>query len=311
MESLIRLRLRVAGFESVSCSGTCFTWRCPSTCFTRQIVYTPNRVRAANVALIAADEGGSTRDISMVCCNDDDVIIPGYLDGYEPPFLQSPLVDGSQMMSSTLFWPAFLHTVGGSASAPDAFSSDPADLSELIDSFLDPRRWPVFSLPLAGRDRLHVVMRNFEDDGGIDYVLEPGAGGEALPLAALEGHFRGPALAWPELVAAAQQPDKEHTPAERLLLLLPSCADSDRPSGAVDIVAAALTSIGARSSERQVSAELLDSRRYWAPCQWATVDGALVCLGSRAYRHPGGELSPIDLRRISHAFRPSGSTGRR
>lgn len=239
------------------------------------------------------------------------MIIPGYLDGYEPPFLESPLVDGSERMSSPLFWPAFLYTVGGSASAPDAFRSDPADLSELIDSLLDPRHWPVFSLLLAGRDRLHVVMRNLEDEGGIDYVLEPCAGGEALQLAALEGHFRGPALAWPELVAVAQQPDKDHTPAQRLLLLLPACADSDRPSTAVDTVAAALRSIGARSSERQVSAELLDSCRYWAPCQWATVNGARVCLGSHAYRHPGGKLSPIDLRRISDAFRSSESTGRR
>ncbi|MFI5490692.1 hypothetical protein [Micromonospora echinaurantiaca] len=239
------------------------------------------------------------------------MIIPGYLDGYEPPFLQSPLVDGSEMMSSPLFWPAFLYTVGGSESAPNAFGSDPADLSELIDTFLDPRRWPVFSLPLAGHDHLHVVMRNFEGEGGVDYVFAPGSGSESLPLAALEGHFRGPALAWPELVAAAQQSDEDHTPADRLLLLLPACADSDRPSSAVDMVAAALTSIGARSGARQVSAELLNNRRYWTPCQWATVDEVLVCLGSHAYRSPGGELSPTDLRRIADAFRSPGADRRR
>ncbi|MEV6370103.1 hypothetical protein AB0L86_24765 [Micromonospora musae] len=231
------------------------------------------------------------------------MIISGYLDGYEPPFLRSPLIDGSAVMAHALFWPAFLHTVGGSSSAPNAFDADPADLSELIDIFLDSDSWPVFSLDLAGRSRLHVIMRNFPDDGGVDYVLDPGNDGDAIPLAAMEGHFRGPALAWPELVAATHQADQGNSWGGRLLLLLPSCADSDRPSTAIDMVTAALTSLGAGPDARQVGAELLDSRRYWTQsCQWATVDGALVCLGAPAYRSLGSELSPSDLRLVTEAF---------
>ncbi|MFI6263152.1 hypothetical protein [Micromonospora sp. NPDC051006] len=239
------------------------------------------------------------------------MIIPGYLDGYEPPFLRSPLVDGSDMMSHTLFWPAFLFTVGGSASAPDAFNVDPADLEQIVDTFLDPSSWPVFSLPLPGHCRLHVIMRNFEDDGGVDYVLDPGTGDAAVPLAAMEGHFRGPAFAWPEVVAAAHQPDQVHTPAERLLLLVPACADSNRPRKAVDLVAEALTALGARSDVRQVSEELLNSRRYWTPCRWANVDDVLVSLGSHAYRRHGGELSPEQLRLITDTLQPSGTTEHR
>jgi hypothetical protein len=223
----------------------------------------------------------------------------------EPPFQRSPLVDGSEMMASTLFWPAFLHTVGGSPSAPDAFTCDLGDLSEFIDALVEPHRWPVFSLTLAGRHRLHVVMRNFEGDGGVDYVLEPSTGGQALPLAAMEGHFRGPALSWPELVAVAQQQDEEHTPAARLLLLLPSCADNARPSVAVDIVAAALTAVGAQAMHQRLSAELIESPRYWEPGQWTTVDGTVVCLGSHAHRQIGGKLSRTDLRLITEAFLPS------
>jgi hypothetical protein len=232
------------------------------------------------------------------------VILSGYLDGWEPPILQSPLVDGSEVMSNDLFWPAFLFTAGGAASAPNAFDTDPADLNEFIDTLLDPSGWPVFSIPLAEHSRLRIIMRNFDDDSGVDYVLDPGTGGASIPLAALEGHFRGPALAWPELVAAAQQPDQNHTPAERLLLLLPACADSDLPNMAVDMVAQALTAVGAQSSVRQLSAELLNSHRYWTPCQWATVDDVLVCLGSHAYRSFGGELAPTDLRLITDAFSP-------
>jgi hypothetical protein len=231
------------------------------------------------------------------------VIISGYLDGYEPPFLRSPLIDGSPVMTHALFWPAFLYTVGGSPSAPSAFDADPADLSELIGTFLDPDIWPVFSLNLAGRSRLHVIMRNFPHEGGVDYILDPGNGGDAIPLAAMEGHFRGPALAWPELVAATHQAHQGHAWGERLLLLLPSCADSDRPSTAIDIVTAALTAVGAGANARQVGAELLNSRRYWTQsCRWTTINGVLVCLEAPAYRSLGSELSPSDLRLVTEAF---------
>lgn len=238
------------------------------------------------------------------------MIIPGYLDGYEPPFIESPLIDGSEMMTSDLFWPAFLYTVGGAASAPHAFGSDPADLNEVIEAFLDEQRWLVFSLGLSGTSRVHVVMRNFPDEGGVDYVLDPGTGGDAIPLAAMEGHFRGPALAWPELMAAAEQPDPLHTPAERLLLLLPACADRDHPPDAVDTVSAALTAVGARSNTRRAAGELLDSPRYWTrDCAWTTVDDALVCLGTHAYRTPGEELTPGDLLVITDAFRSTPASG--
>ncbi len=231
------------------------------------------------------------------------MIIPGYLDGYEPPFVQSPLVDGSDMMEVELFWPTFLHTVGGSASAPHAFNADPADLNDVIDAFLDKHAWPVFSLRLSAVGRVHVVMRNFPDEGGIDYVLNPGRGGDVISLAAMDGHFRGPALAWSELITVAHQPDPNHTPAERLLLLLPACADRDRPTDANQTVAEALTAIGATSHTGKVSEELLNSPRYWArDCAWTIVGGALICRGSHTYRSPDGGLTPTDLRLITDAF---------
>lgn len=94
-------------------------------------------------------------------------------------------------------------------------------------------------------------MRNFPDDGGVDYVLDPGTGSESIPFAALDGHFRGPALAWPELIAAAQHPDALRSPAERLLLLLPACADRDRPSNAADTVVGVLGTTHGRPGRRR------------------------------------------------------------
>ncbi|MEV4713936.1 hypothetical protein [Micromonospora sp. NPDC049374] len=154
-------------------------------------------------------------------------------------------------------------------------------------------------------------MRNVEDEGGVDYVLDPGTGDASIRLAAMEGHFRGPAFAWPEVVAAAHQPDPDHTPAERLLLLVPACADSSRPHKAVDLVAEALATLGARSDVRQVSDQLLNSRRYWAPCRWTYVDDALVSLGRHTYRRHGGELSPEQLRLIAATLQPAQNAAHR
>ncbi|WP_051798230.1 hypothetical protein [Catenuloplanes japonicus] len=239
-----------------------------------------------------------------VTCDDRAVIIAGYLDGYEPPFVESPLLDGSAIMANDLFWPAFLHTVGGSASAPHAFGIDPADLNDVIDTFLNENEWPVFSLRLAGAGRVHIIMRNFPDDGGVDYVLAPGTGRDAIPLATMDGHFRGPALAWPELIAAAHQLDTDHTPAERLVLLAPVCAYRARPADATETVATALTAVGARSHTHQIADELLNSPRFWTHnCAWTTADNALMCLGTHAHRGLDGELTHSDRRLITNAFR--------
>jgi hypothetical protein len=102
--------------------------------------------------------------------NNGAVIVPGYLDGYQPPISRSPLTDGSDLMSHSLFWPMFLTVVGGSRSAPAAFDVDPADMEQILDVLFGPHRWPVFSLPLTGRCHLRVIMRNFEDDSGVDYL---------------------------------------------------------------------------------------------------------------------------------------------
>jgi hypothetical protein len=133
------------------------------------------------------------------------MIIEGYLDGFEPPFEASPMIAAGAMITRPAFWPAFLHTVGGSQSAPLAFDIDLADVSALIDELLNPEAWPVFSMRLHRGHLLHIVMRNFSGDAGIDYVLAPAGGGQHIPLAAMEGHFRGPAASWPAQFVAASR----------------------------------------------------------------------------------------------------------
>jgi hypothetical protein len=93
------------------------------------------------------------------------VIIPGYLDGYEPPVEPSPLIDATAWAQEGVFWPGFLYTVGGLRSAGHAFDVDLGDLDVFVTKFLRRDRWPVFSLPLADGASAYVVGRNFEGDG--------------------------------------------------------------------------------------------------------------------------------------------------
>jgi hypothetical protein len=93
-------------------------------------------------------------------------------------------------MLQQLFWPAFLRTIGGAASAPDGFDADLAGLDVLIDELCNPVRWPVFTLPLGNHTRLRIVMRNHPDDAGVDYLFDRGEDAPVLRLAALEGHFK-------------------------------------------------------------------------------------------------------------------------
>jgi hypothetical protein len=216
------------------------------------------------------------------------VIIEGYLDGWEPPLVPSPLVDAGAMPARPGFWPAFLYAVGLSKSAAEAFDDDLADVSVLIDELVDPTAWPVLSIRLHRGHLLHIVMRNFPDDAGVDFVIAPPVGGRYIPLAAMEGSFRGPGLSWPELVAAARQPDDVLSPAARMLLLLPITGDTHTPAHAAPLIAKALTSVGATRLQDVVASELLNVRAFWAPATWTTVQGVRVCDGHHSYRTLGG-----------------------
>ncbi|MEV7625988.1 hypothetical protein [Actinoplanes sp. NPDC089786] len=220
------------------------------------------------------------------------MIIPGYPSRF-------PLVDGNALITDELFWPAYLSAVGGSATAPQAFATDPADLDGFLRVLESRDVWPVLTLPMAGHARLHIVMRNLPDDAGTDYVLE--SGDRSFTLAALEGGFRGPALSWAELVATAGRPDPARSPAERLLLLLPASGDVARDPSTV---AAAVTSAGAVAEAGTVAGELLGDRRHWpADVTWRTFGDALICEDDHSPRSLTGGLNPAELVLVTAAFR--------
>ena len=229
--------------------------------------------------------------------------IPGYCGDLEELQPGTMLVDAAGLLGDERFWPAFLLNVGAADSALSVFGVDSADIEPFMEVLAHPLRWPVISLGLTEGHRLHVVFRNFVEDAGVDYVLQPTDGSQAIVLAALEGHFQGPALAWHELIAMSEHPDPRLSSAERLLLLLPACADLKAPASASARVADALAAVGARGALEAVAAELLEGG-YWPPSSWAVVDDALVSDSPYAIRRPNGSISADSLRLVTQAFRP-------
>ncbi len=60
--------------------------------------------------------------------------------------------------------------------------------------------------PLRDEDQLSIVDCNFPEDYGQDYLLHHPGWSDALRLASIEGHFMGPGICWPELLAALVPP---------------------------------------------------------------------------------------------------------
>src|SRR5262249_31180865 len=135
-------------------------------------------------------------------------------------------------------------------SAPKAFNADHADLDEYLDRFERPDRWPVFAVPIGG-GTMHLVVRNFPDDAGIDFLLDAQVQAMIQRLAEETGDYDpGPGLPWPLL-------PRDPVP---LLMALPGVGDRTVPDDVPSVVAQALRAVGAIDLIEQQADELLRHR---------------------------------------------------
>ena len=203
------------------------------------------------------------------------------------------------------FWPAyFLPGWDDFLEEPELFGADEADVDAATEALYSARDvWPAYRIPLAGGHLLWTVHRNFPDDPGTDYLITHPDWDREAPLASLEGHFTGPGLSWPELVAVADSApagaEGVCDPASRLLLLLPAFGDADVPlAEAVARVSGALIAVGVTAREAPGVAERLLDHPFWEGPTW-TVQGASPLSGDTAGPSPlavcDGHHSPRTL----------------
>ncbi|MEW1639083.1 hypothetical protein AB0469_34140 [Streptomyces sp. NPDC093801] len=231
------------------------------------------------------------------------VRIAGYHDG---PFGLSP-----ELLDERSFWMGHLYPCAGSGAAGGLMFGPGhawADHRAHRERLWRRAEWPLFTIPLAAGHQLHVVYRTVPDEEGVDYLVNHPDWDRAELLARTDGHFMGPGLSWPDLVAAADNGLPGGTVADphaRLLLLLPAFADSDAPPEAVDRLAAALrTRLGSQTAAPLATA-MLEAQGLTGPVCWAaTENGTRINDGRYSFRNPANDFAlPGDrLARVSAAL---------
>ncbi|GGN69937.1 hypothetical protein GCM10011579_044620 [Streptomyces albiflavescens] len=204
------------------------------------------------------------------------------------------------------FWPAYYGpTWDGFADEPELFGADAADVDAAAEALYDATEiWPAFCLPLAGGHLVWIVQVTLSDDPGTSYLITHPDWRRHGHLASIEGHFSGPGLSWPELVAVADSAPADaegiRDPDLRLLLLLPAFGDADVPvEEAVERIAGALTAVGVSRAAAPAAAERFLDHPFWDGPTW-TVQGPSPLSGSDARPSPlamcDGRYSPRTVR---------------
>ncbi|MGZ3145114.1 hypothetical protein ACVDFE_24585 [Lentzea chajnantorensis] len=234
--------------------------------------------------------------------NDAD-LCPARIPGYDG----GPLMHQPELLGEPLFWLGHLYSCVHSEEAEELlFGADDDAAGEYQRRLWERAEWPAFTIPLAAGHRLHVVYRTFEDDPGVDYLLHHRDWDRAELLAQADGHFTGPALSWPELVAAVDTTPGGSTsdPGERLLLLLPAFGDDAVPADATDRLADALRALTAVEDAEALAALLLEGQGASGPVRWTT--GFSANNGRYSFRNPANHFAlPADRSaRVAAALAP-------
>ncbi|WP_370256056.1 hypothetical protein [Streptomyces sp. V4I8] len=224
--------------------------------------------------------------------------VPTSLAGYAMP--GHAIAPAEHLLRLPGFWPAFYLPVWDEfAEEPEPFGADSADVDEAISALHGAEQvWPAFRIPLAGGHTLWIVHRNFPDEAGTDYLITHPDWDRHAYLASLEGHYSGPGLSWPELLAVAESApagaEGVVDPGLRLLLLLPAFGDADVPeAAAVARISGALRAVGVAEDPASDVAERLLDHQFWDGPTWA-VRGRSPLSGATA--EPGGPLALCDGR---------------
>ncbi|MFJ3338938.1 hypothetical protein [Streptomyces sp. NPDC086766] len=181
------------------------------------------------------------------------------IEGYDGGSLVAgePLVDRPGFWSNHLWGPCWR----GASAEPEWFGADGADVDAMSDLLMDPKRWPVFLMPVEGGYEAVVVYRNLVDDYGVDYVFTHPSWSGARQIAGWDGDLHGDTLTWRELIRIVASPsptaDGIKDPAARLLLLLPLLAEHAPSDEAVATLTAALIAAGASEDTAPTTAQHL------------------------------------------------------
>ena len=211
-----------------------------------------------------------------------------------------------------MFWWGHLSTcLRGGAPRSWLGQHDPAAYRDFGRRLWNAGDRPVFTVPLSGGLRLHVVYENAGEDASVEYVAHHPAWEEAEVLARDAGHWRGPGLSWSELTTAADNALPGGTTTDRdtrLLLLLPALGDADLPPGAGKRLASCLRDRLGAAQPGRLAAFMLRRQGMAGPARWSGgARGARVNDGRYSFRNPENRDAMPDCRlaQLSAALNPA------
>ncbi|MGW4231321.1 hypothetical protein ACWEF9_18840 [Streptomyces sp. NPDC004980] len=229
--------------------------------------------------------------------------IPGYDGG--------PLTHRTGLLDEPLFWLGHLSSCAHDEEAQELlFGADDDAAGDFWRALWERADWPAFTVPLAAGHRLHVVCRTLAEDAGTDYLLHHPDWEQAESLARDDGHFMGPGISWPELVAAADNAlpgGSTDDPHARMLLLLPAFGDDEVPDTGVERLAVALRARTGVEDPESLACALLEGQGAPGPARWTTTGSGLsVNDGGYSFRNPANRfaLSADGLAGVAAALAP-------
>ncbi|WP_406490577.1 hypothetical protein OHB06_00860 [Streptomyces sp. NBC_01604] len=215
------------------------------------------------------------------------------------------------LLDEPLFWLGHLSSCAQGEEAEGLLFGADYDAADGFQRRLwEQAQWPALTVPLATDHRLHVVYRTFAVDTGTDYLLHHPTWDRAELLARDDGHFMGPGLSWPELVAVADNAlpgGSTGDPHARLLLLVPAFGDGEVLDDAVGRLAIALQARTGVDEPESLASALLENQGAPGPARWTTsVQGFSANDGAYSYRNRANPfaLSADRLNRVATALAP-------
>lgn len=201
------------------------------------------------------------------------MILPGYADAFPAEVDVAALtVDGWPLAERPGFWAAYWreHFIFDDELSSQVWGVPDDVVMQRMNDLYATDAWPVFRVGLRGDAELAVVCRNFADDAGVDYLVRPEPDRKVIEIASLEGHYRGPGLSWPELVAVAGHQHDRLRRAQALLLLAPAFGDEAAGTAdAASVLAEAMRTLGAPGDTTALATlALSDEVGFWGRVPW-------------------------------------------
>lgn len=214
-----------------------------------------------------------------------------------------PLSDGSGLLSIEGFWAAYYlaHGIEDEDLVLSALDVSEEAVRSAYSELSNPNEWPVFTIRLPGSSEISVIVRNYEEDNGFDYMISREGMGSSIRLASFEGGGFGPGISWAELKRVADCAKTPLRRAQRLLLLAPAYGDDVDTVEAGLELASAFQLVGGSDRADDLAHVLAEGSCTWGQPTWRYDDDEiLLCDGEYGSRNPASVFS-IGCERISMA----------